>query len=100
MKVKDQLSTSGCLETTEPDQPVLIGGLLEDEDDDDVGIADDDVLVTLNYEAFQKMNSYAHLISPVPSGGPGDLLDAPSGQTPFIRRSLLCTDTLCLLPAR
>lgn len=78
MKMKDQLSTSGRLETTEPEQAIVIGGLLEDEDDD-VGVADDDVLVTLNYEAFQKMNAYAHLISPAPSGGPGDLLDAPSG---------------------
>jgi hypothetical protein len=63
MKVKDQLTTTQC------EQPVVIGGLLDDEDDD-VGIADDDVLVTLNYEAFQKMNAYAHLISPAPNGSP------------------------------
>lgn len=40
-----------------------IAGLVE-EDDDDVGIADEDVLVALNYEALQKMNCYAHAISP------------------------------------
>lgn len=38
-------------------------GILEDEDDD-VGISDDDVLVQLNYEAFQKMNAYAFAVSP------------------------------------
>ena len=38
-------------------------GLLDDEDDD-VGITDDDVLVQLNFEAFQKLNVYAHRISP------------------------------------
>jgi hypothetical protein len=57
------------LTTTQCVQPVVIGGLLDDEDDD-VGIADDDVLVTLNYEAFQKMNVCAHLISPAPRGSP------------------------------
>lgn len=39
------------------------GGLIDDEDDDE-GVADDDVLVQLNSEAFQKLNAYAHLISP------------------------------------
>jgi hypothetical protein len=57
------------LTTTQCVQPVVIGGLLDDEDDD-VGIADDDVLVMLNYEAFQKMNVCAHLISPAPRGSP------------------------------
>jgi hypothetical protein len=41
----------------------VTGGLVDDEDDD-VGIVDDDVLVALNYEAVQKMNAYAHAISP------------------------------------
>eukprot|EP00977_Amphora_coffeiformis_P019088 scaffold6899_cov183-Amphora_coffeaeformis.AAC.21 len=41
-------------------------GLLDDEDDD-VGVTDDDVLVQLNYEAFQKLNAYAHRISPANS---------------------------------
>jgi hypothetical protein len=36
--------------------------LTEDEEDD--GVVDDDVLVQLNYEAFQKMNYYAQLVSP------------------------------------
>ena len=33
-------------------------------EDDDVGIVDSDVLVALNYEAFEKMNAYAHAIRP------------------------------------
>jgi hypothetical protein len=41
----------------------VIGGLVEDEDDD-VGVVDEDVLVALNYEALRKMNCYAHAISP------------------------------------
>ena len=41
-------------------------GLLDDEDDD-VGVTDDDVLVQLNFEAFQKLNAYAHRISPANS---------------------------------
>lgn len=44
------------------DQPQ--GGLIDDEDDDE-GVTDEDVLVQLNSEAFQKLNTYAHLISPV-----------------------------------
>lgn len=43
------------------------GGLL-DEEDDDVGISDDDVLVGLNFEALQKLNTYAHAISPIQGG--------------------------------
>jgi hypothetical protein len=39
------------------------GGILDDEDDDG-GVTDDDVLVQLNYEAFQKMNAYAFAVSP------------------------------------
>lgn len=38
-------------------------GLIDD-DDDDVGVVDSDVLVALNYEALRKMNCYAHAISP------------------------------------
>ena len=41
----------------------IIGGLVEDEDDG-VGVVDDDLLVALNYEALKKMNCYAHAISP------------------------------------
>jgi hypothetical protein len=41
-------------------------GLLDDEDDD-TGVEDDDVLVQLNFEAFQKLNTYAHRISPANS---------------------------------
>ncbi|CAB9500185.1 II inositol 3,4-bisphosphate 4-phosphatase [Seminavis robusta] len=60
-------------------------GLLDDEDDD-VGVSDDDVLVALNYEALQKMNAYAHLISPVPgsnvpAGDPFDTFLASTSQS-------------------
>jgi len=44
-------------------QEISAGGLVDDEDDD-VGIVDADVLVALNYEAFQKMNAYTHAIRP------------------------------------
>ena len=44
-------------------QEVSAGGI-EEEDDDDVGIVDADVLVALNYEALRKMNAYAHAINP------------------------------------
>lgn len=38
--------------------------VLSDDEDDEMGITDDDVLVQLNYEAFQKMNAYAQQVSP------------------------------------
>ena len=41
-----------------------MGVMVDDGDDDDVGIVDDDVLVQLNYEAMRKMNCYAHALSP------------------------------------
>jgi len=52
-----------------------MGGMVDDGDEDDVGIVDDDVLVALNYEAMRKMNCYAHALSPqqVP---PGQILAA------------------------
>ena len=40
------------------------GTIVDDGDEDDVGIVDDDVLVALNYEAMRKMNCYAHALSP------------------------------------
>jgi hypothetical protein len=40
-----------------------IGSIIEDEDDD-IGIQDADVLVDLNYEALRKLNTYAHAINP------------------------------------
>jgi hypothetical protein len=45
-------------------QPEQITGGIVDDEDDDVGIVDTDVLVALNYEALKKMNCYAHAISP------------------------------------
>jgi hypothetical protein len=41
-----------------------IGSIVDDGDEDDLGIVDDDVLVALNYEAMRKMNCYAHALSP------------------------------------
>jgi len=39
------------------------GSSAQDEmDDDEVGIPDNDVLIALNYEAFRKMNAYAHSV--------------------------------------
>jgi hypothetical protein len=49
--------------TCEPD---ALKDVLSDDEDDDAGIPDDDVLVQLNYEAFQKMNAYAQSVSPAP----------------------------------
>lgn len=51
----------GASATVEPETPKL--SLTEDEEDD-TGFVDDDVLVQLNYEAFQKMNYYAQAVSP------------------------------------
>ncbi len=34
----------------------------DDLDDDEVGFQDNDVLIALNYEAFRKMNAYAHSV--------------------------------------
>ena len=45
------------------DRWVVAGGLVDDEDDD-VGVPDDDVLIALNFEALRKLNAYAHAISP------------------------------------
>jgi hypothetical protein len=39
------------------------GGLVDDEDDD-AGTPDTDVLVALNYEALHKLNAYAHAVTP------------------------------------
>jgi hypothetical protein len=33
-------------------------------DEDEIGIPDNDVLIALNYEAFRKMNAYAHKVYP------------------------------------
>lgn len=56
-------------------------GLLDDEDDD-VGVRDDDVLVQLNYEAFRLLNSYAHLVSPTSVSAP----DAAQKTHPMLER--------------
>lgn len=54
MNMKNQLSMRQELDTD--------GG---EEDEDEAGVTDTDVLVQLNYEALRKMNAYAHAISPV-----------------------------------
>jgi hypothetical protein len=54
---------NGQKQQNQMQQELVTGGLVEDEDDD-VGVVDADVLVALNYEALRKMNCYAHAISP------------------------------------
>ena len=56
--VKNQFNKGDSSSEKEP-----AGGLIDDEDDD-IGVSDEDVLVQLNYEAFRKLNSYAFAISP------------------------------------
>lgn len=51
------------------EQPAV--SVLDDEDKEDGSIADDDVLVEINYEAYNKLNSYAHLIFPPEPPSPG-----------------------------
>ena len=36
-------------------------------DEDEVGIADNDILIALNLEALQKLNAYAHFVQPISS---------------------------------
>jgi hypothetical protein len=56
--------TGSNLMTKQKDETAApTGGLVEDEDDD-VGVPDDDVLVALNYEALHKLNAYAHAVNP------------------------------------
>jgi hypothetical protein len=62
------------------------GGGDDDVDEDTVGISDTDVLVQLNYEAFQKMNEYAYTVAPpatmpvVPPAQPGARPNLPPHQ--------------------
>ena len=51
---------------TQSDEKQAPVGLIDDEDDD-VGISDEDELVQMNYEALQKLNAYAYLLSPTSS---------------------------------
>mmetsp|Transcript_111 Transcript_111/g.127 ORF Transcript_111/g.127 Transcript_111/m.127 type:complete len:1163 (+) Transcript_111:144-3632(+) len=62
MNAKSQLNPSGTSKTET--EGVKNVSLLDDEDQDD-GVADTDVLVALNYEALRKMNVYANAISPM-----------------------------------
>ena len=89
-KVKDQLSTtSGRFDPAVASEEDVGGGLMED-DDDDVGVTDDDVLVSVNYEALRKVNTYARLISPVPATANGvpNLLDVPSASNAQVHPKL------------
>jgi len=52
---------------SEEQEKANAGGLLDDEDDD-VGIPDNDELIALNYEGFRKMNAYANMIAPQTPG--------------------------------
>jgi hypothetical protein len=62
--VSRHVNTSTATATCEPD--ITKDVVNDDEDEDVVGISDDDVLVQLNYEAFQKMNAYAQAVAPAP----------------------------------
>jgi hypothetical protein len=65
MNVKAQINTS--ISTNVNNINNGFRAELEGDDDDDLdGPADTDVLVALNFEAFRKMNFYAHLVFPVP----------------------------------
>jgi hypothetical protein len=64
MNVKAQINTSintGAANVNNSLRAELDG----DDDDDGDGPSDTDVLVALNFEAFRKMNFYAHAISPI-----------------------------------
>mmetsp|Transcript_100735 Transcript_100735/g.197699 ORF Transcript_100735/g.197699 Transcript_100735/m.197699 type:complete len:1133 (-) Transcript_100735:708-4106(-) len=58
-------------------QDISTGGIVDGEDDD-VGVVDTDVLVALNFEAFEKMNVYAHAVWP--EGITLDRIQAGMGQ--------------------
>jgi len=65
-KVKNRLTKSDSGENMDNvEQPSV--SVLDDEDKDDEGITDDDVLVEMNYEAYNLLNKFAHLISPANS---------------------------------
>ena len=52
-----------CADVEVNNEPVC--GLIDDGDEDDeTGIADTEVLVTLNLEGLRKMNVYAHTVNP------------------------------------
>ena len=55
---------SNLIKNNQNNQSSSNGSIVDDGDEDDVGVSDDDVLVALNYEAMQKMNCYAHALSP------------------------------------
>jgi hypothetical protein len=70
--VKSQLDKSaalnsstftGCKDMNAVQDAPVISGLIDDEDDD-VGVQDEDVLVQLNFDAVQRLNTYACSISP------------------------------------
>jgi hypothetical protein len=73
MNVKAQLSTGTSSNLkNEIDTPPTSGNLLDEEDDDEGGVTDTDVLVQLNYEAMRKMNVYAHSVSPIQPAPPNN----------------------------
>jgi hypothetical protein len=74
--VKDVLSD------TEDDAVTGSGGDMDDDEDltgDTTGISGTDALVQLNYEAFQKLNAYAHAVCPVAPFTP-----KPTGTHPML----------------
>jgi len=59
-------------------------GCLLDEEDDDVGVTDEDFLIALNFEALRKMDAYAHAISPI-TGANTLKFDVSSQQPPALQ---------------
>lgn len=52
------------LSRTSHNGPSTTSGSEDEGDDDEAGTPDKDVLIALNYEAFRKMNAYAHFVNP------------------------------------
>lgn len=58
-----------CCADIEVNEPVC--GLIDDGDEDDEGgVADTEILVTLNLEGYRKLNVYAHTINPTSATPP------------------------------
>lgn len=71
-QIKDRTKAAGgvdecCADIEVNTEPVC--GLIDDGDEDDEqgGPADTEILVTLNLEGFRKLNVYAHSINPTPT---------------------------------
>lgn len=52
-------------------------------DEDEVGIADNDILLALNLEALQKLNTYAHVVQPMSSNASSMTWEEANAQAQF-----------------